>query len=311
MERRNMKGSSKGETQNPNAKWMWDAKWGFFTHFLPHMASLPSSIITAKQWNKKVNSLQVKQLGDQLSVLKTPYFFITIGQHREYYCSPNKTFDKLFGSDRGVRTERDLIADIAAELVPRGIKMCVYSNCHGSYESVHGVRSQDPKEQEMWLEVLTEWSERWGKSVSAWWLDGGRKVSYPVYKAYIKALKAGNQDALVSTKLWGALSNEQIHEDYIGGESGFLLAVSDKHHNEYRQGVSEKIPLHFLTFLGTFWGIGEPRFPVEVVTGWTKHINNLGGPVSWDCPITDSGMIPDKVYDQLAILSKKINTDAR
>ena len=85
--------------------------------------------------------------------------------------------------------------------------------------------------------------------------------------------------------------------------------MSDKHHNQYREGFSEKIPLHFLTFLGEFWGIGEPRFPVEVVTGWTQHINNMGGTVSWDCPLTDSGKIPDKVYEQLAVLSKRINND--
>ena len=294
----------------PNAKWLRDAKWGVFTHFLPHMASDPNTIMTVKKWNKKVDSFQVKQLGEQLSALKAPYFFITLGQHREFYCSPNKAFDKYFGSTRGARTERDLIADIAAELAPRGIKFCVYSNCHGSYESVYGVRSKDSKEEQMWIECLTEWSKRWGKSISAWWLDGGKKASYPVYQAYMKALKSGNKDALVSTKLWGNLSNEQVHEDYVSGESGFLMAVSDTRHHEYRQGVSEKIPLHFLTFLGEFWGIGDPRFPVEVVTGWTQHINNMGGTVSWDCPVTDSGEIPDKVYEQLAVLSRKVNAEA-
>jgi len=291
---------------NPNTEWLRDAKWGFFNHFMAHMASAPDTVMSREQWTKKVDSFQVKRFADQLSALKVPYFFITVGQHREYYCSPNKTFDKYFGSDRGARTERDLIADLAAELVPRGIKLCVYSNCHGSYESVYGVRSQDPKEEQMWIECLTEWSERWGKSISAWWLDGGKEASYPVYQAYLKALKAGNKDALVSTKLWATLSNEQVHEDYVSGESGFLMAVSDTRHKEYREGVSEKIPLHFLTFLGQFWGFGEPRFPVEVVTGWTQHINNLGGTVSWDCPLTDSGEIPDKVYEQLAVLSKSI-----
>jgi hypothetical protein len=291
--------------QNPNAQWMRDAKWGFFTHFLPHMASLPESLMTAKQWNKKVNSLNVKQLGDQLSALKAPYFFITLGQHRETYCSPNRTFDKYFGADSGTRTERDLIAEIAAELVPRGIKMCVYINCHG-YKTFSGEKSTDPKDEDMWIEVLTEWSERWGLSVSAWWLDGGKRASVPLYQAYINAMKAGNKDALVATKLWKGLSNEQMLEDFGEGESGFLLAVSDTHHNGYRKGYSENIPLHFLTFLGEFWGIGDPRFPVELVTGWTQHLNNMGGTVSWDCPITDSGEIPEKVYEQLEVLSRKV-----
>jgi len=289
-----MKGSSEGTTQNPKAKWMRDAKWGFFTHYLPHMASRPDPILTRKQWNEKVNSFQVKQLGDQLSALRVPYFFITLGQHRNYYCSPNKAFDKFFGVNEGSRTERDLIADIAEELVPRGIRMCVYSASYGANGS--------PEEQEMWLEVFTEWSERWGELISAWWIDGGKRVSLPTYQAYFNALKAGNKNALVATKLSGGIPPEKNLEDYVGGESGFLLAVSD-----WRQ--TNKIPLHFLTFLGTFWGVGEPRFPVRLVKGWTEHINNLGGPVSWDCPLTYSGTIPDKVYSQLEALSKHVNKE--
>jgi hypothetical protein len=33
----------------------------------------------------------------------------------------------------------------------------------------------------------------------------------------------------------------------------------------------------------------------------------MGGTVSWDCPVTDSGEIPDKVYEQLAVLSRKVS----
>ncbi|MDH4203843.1 MAG: hypothetical protein OEV87_13255, partial [Phycisphaerae bacterium] len=199
----------KAKIQDSKSKWMRDAKWGFFNHFLPHMASRPTPIMTRDQWNKKVNSFQVKQFADQLSSLKVPYFFITVGQAGNYFCSPNKAFDRLFGEDNGARTERDLIADIAAELLPRGIRMCVYSPSYGA--------KRTPEEQEMWLEVITEWSERWGESISAWWIDGGAKVSYAVYQAYINAFKAGNKDALVCTKLWSTLSDEQVLEDYMSG----------------------------------------------------------------------------------------------
>ena len=214
MERRNVKGSSKSGAQSPKSKWMRDAKWGFFTHYLAHMASRPTPILTAEQWNKKVNSFQVKQLGDQLSSLKAPYCFVTVGQAGNCFCSPNKTFDKLFGPNVGSRTERDLIADIAAELIPRGIRMCVYCPAYGAKGSAS-------KEQENWQEVITEWSERWGKSISAWWVDGGAEVSYPVYRAYFDAFKAGNKDALVATKLSAKLPPDQVLEDYVGGESGF------------------------------------------------------------------------------------------
>jgi hypothetical protein len=286
-----------GKVQNPRAKWMADAKWGLLAHFMGHVASDSSTLMPKEQWIKKVNSFNVKKFGDQLSALKAPYFFITIGQGGNYFCTPNKTFDKHFGKGTGARPERDLVADIIAELTPRGIRTCVYLPAYGSV-----------KDQNKWLEVITEWSERWGKSISAWWLDGTEYPSYPEYMTYINAVKAGNKDVLVATKLASRLDAEQVHEDYTFGESGFLLEVSYLHYRDYRPGITDKMQLHYLTFLGEFWGIGEPRFPVKLVTGWTQHINNLGGTVSWDIPLTDTGAIPDKVYSQLEAISYQVNS---
>lgn len=302
MERIDMENSSTGKTYNPNAQWMRDAKWGLFSHYMAHVASDSKTLMPKEQWFKKVDTFEVKPFADQLSALKVPYFFITIGQGGNYFCSPNKAFEKHFGEDTGARTQRDLVAEIAAELVPRGIKMCVYLPSYGA--------RGDPVEQEKWLEVITEWSERWGESISAWWADGFAYPDYPVYLAYINAFKAGNRNALVATKLSTRLDPGQVLEDFTFGESGFLLEVSYLHYRDYRPGVTEKMQLQYLTFLGEFWGIGEPRFPVKLVTGWTQHINNLGGTVSWDIPLTDSGEIPDKIYRQLAAISKQVNAGA-
>jgi len=305
MERRKIDDKRNGENpekvQNPKTKWMADAKWGLLSHFMAHVASDGSTLMPRDQWIKKVNSYNVKQFADQLSALRVPYFFLTIGQAGNFFCTPNKAFDKHFGPETGARPERDLVADIAAELIPRGIRMCVYLPAYGA-------GGKAVKDQEKWLEVITEWSERWGKSISAWWLDGTAYPSYPEYMAYISALRAGNKDVLVATKLSKRLSAEQIHEDYTFGESGFLLEVSYTHYQDYRPGITDKMQLHYLTFLGEFWGIGEPRFPLKLVTGWTRHINNLGGTVSWDIPLTDSGSIPEKVYRQLEAISKQVNS---
>ena len=80
---------------NPNTKWLREARWGLFTHYMVHMPSAPvPDDMTGKKWNKKVNSFKVKEFADQLTALKVPYFFITIGQGGGYYCSPNKTYEK-------------------------------------------------------------------------------------------------------------------------------------------------------------------------------------------------------------------------
>jgi len=102
---------------NPNTQWLREAKWGLFTHYLVHMPSAPvPEDMTAEKWNKKVNSFQVKKFADQLVELKVPYFFITIGQGGGYYCSPNKTYERLFGSSNGKFSSRDLVLELAKEL---------------------------------------------------------------------------------------------------------------------------------------------------------------------------------------------------
>ena len=289
-----------GKVQNPRTKWLRDAKWGLFTHYMAHVASYQNAVMSKEEWVKKVNSFDVKQFGDQLSALKVPYFFITIGQAGEHFCSPNKTLDRIYGPDTGARPERDLVADIAAELIPRGIKMCVYLPSRA--------QRLNPVELDLWLEVITEWSERWGKSISAWWFDGAATISYEKYQAYFNAAKAGNKDALVATKLSLRFPTDKVLDDYTFGESGFLLEVSSTHYRNYRPETANKMQMHFLSFLGEFWGVGEPRFPLKMVTGWTQHINNMGGTVTWDIPVTNFGTIPDKVYSQLEAISRQVNS---
>ena len=294
---------------NPQTRWLRDAQWGFFTHFLAHTASTEvSEEMNGKRWNEKVNSFRVKKLGAQLSELEAPYLFITIGQGGGYFCSPNKAYEKYFGQDDGKRSERDLVAELAAELIPRGIKMCVYLPAYGRKESA--------EIQKQWHEVITEWSERWGKSISAWWIDGGVFSDPQMYVDYNRAFKAGNPEALIAYNTgpigWHSEPKKPAteHEDYLAGEVNWRLPVSGVRpwdQKEYYMGPDVLgDQLHFLTFLGTFWGLGEPRFPDELVVGWTKHINNNGGTISWDVPLDGSGLIPENHYKQLKILSNAL-----
>ncbi len=296
---------------NPKTKWLREARWGFFTHYLPHMPSdrVPDDM-TGKLWNKKVNSFRVSDFGDQLSEIGAPYFFITIGQGGGYYCSPNSCYKPVFGSPDGRVTERDLVAELAVELVPRGIKMCVYLSAK------HGMESASKREA--YLQMIREWSERWGKSISAWWVDGGVLPTPEMYKDYTDAFKAGNKDVLIAYNTGPIGMTKDLKqpatdlEDYLAGETNWHLPVSGFRpwdQKKYYLGPNfSGDQLHFLTFLGTFWGTGDPRFPDELVNGWTKHTNLHGGTISWDVPLLDNGIIPEKHFRQLKVLSDFVNT---
>ena len=292
---------------NPNTKWLREAKWGLFTHYLAHAASTQvADEMTGQIWNKRVNSFQVTKLGEQLSELEVPYLFITIGQGGGYFCAPNKTHEKYFGTSNGRLSERDLIADLAAELVPRGTRMCVYLPAYGRKESA--------EVQKQWQEIITEWSQRWGESISAWWIDGGVFKDSATYANYTRAFKSGNPETLIAYNTgpigWNREPKQPAttYEDYLAGEVNWRLPVSGVRpwdQKEYYIGPDiSGDQLHFLTFLGSFWGLGEPRFPDELVVGWTKHTNNHGGTISWDIPLNDFGIIPESHFRQLQVLTK-------
>ena len=308
---------------NPNTQWLRDAKWGLLTHYLVHMPSGPiPEGMNAEKWNKKVNSFQIKKFADQLTELKVPYFFITIGQGGGYYCSPNSTYERYFGPSEGRLSERDLVAELAKELNSRGIKLCVYLPALGRRDSA--------ETQQKYREVITEWSERWGKSVSAWWIDGAAFQSPEVYKAYTEAFKSGNPNALVSYNVGPVgMNRRQLapvteYEDFLAGECDYFLPTSgiiprglikrkifsNFQSPDYYQGPNiAGDQLHFLNFLGAWWGTGEPRFPNALVNSWTKHVIDHSGAVTWDLPLSDDGIIPESYFKQVKALSQSINNE--
>ncbi len=305
---------------NPNTKWLRDAKWGLFTHYMVHMPSAPvPEDMTPEKWNKKVNSFQIKKFADQLTELKVPYFFITIGQGGGYYCSPNSTYERHFGPSNGKLSKRDLVAELAQELNSRGIRMCVYLPAVGRRDSV--------EKQKMWRDVITEWSKRWGKGISAWWIDGA-VYKYPeVFKAYTDAFKSGNPNALVSYNTGPVgMNRKQLrpvteHEDYLAGECDYFFPTSAKipgglvkkgvfnvkGATDYYKGPNiEGDQLHFLNFLGAWWGTGQPRFSDELAISWTKHVNDNHGAVTWDLPLSERGIIPENYFNQVKALSSAV-----
>jgi len=306
---------------NPNTEWLREAKWGMFTHYTIHPPNDPIPGMNPEKWNEKVNSFQVEKFADQLTELKVPYFFITIAHTGGYYCSPNSAYEKYFGEGEGKMSNRDLVEALGKELTSRGIKFGVYLPPSRKYAT-------DEDKMQMFREVLVEWSERWGDLVSAWWLDGAVYPQAEDYKLVSEAIKSGNPRAIIAYNGGPVgMSRKQLvpvteYEDYLAGEADYILPTSANfpegfakrkifnpfETTDYYRGPNiSGDQLHFLTFMGSWWGNGEPRFPDELVIGWTKHINNNSGAVTWDVPLSDDGIIQDSFYKQIKALSESIN----
>jgi len=316
------------EWKRADCDWFMRAGWGAFTHYLCSLYSPEGADTPAEKWYAMVESFDVEALAQQLDDVGAPYYFITLGQGSGHYCAPNEAYDRYVGIEPSKCSPRDLVSDIADALAPRGIRLLVYIPSDPSWgdpASWQPLGWQPPKErtdkrlaefQERWQDVLREWSLRWGGKVCGWWVDGCyhaddmyRHADPPNFRTFAEAMKAGNPDALVAfnpgVKVPVICHSE--YEDYTAGELSGDLAVGgwglgdnpDYCNFGPVQRMVDGAQFHVLNFLGPWWAAAPPRFPTELVVGYTRYVNAHHGVVTWDVPISADGRIPDAFLDQL------------
>lgn len=309
--------------------WLHDAKWGVFLHYLDSRAGdTDASPTSSEVWNARVDAFDVELLAGQLASVGAGYVGITLGQNSGHYCSPNATYDSFVGIEPSKCSRRDLIADLSAALEPKGIRLLTYLPAGApdtdtvAMEKLRWERGSGKRLAEFqvkWEAVIREWSERWGDKVAGWWVDGVffaddmyRHDEAPNFASLAAALKAGNPNSIVAFNpgIQTPVVCITEHEDYTAGEVDFSFPVATRYPGAepINAGRWVKGPnggeaqFHILSFLGEWWGKGPVRFSDEFVVGYTRDINALGGVVTWDVPVADSGAIPDAFLDQLALL---------
>lgn len=296
-------------------------RWGLFNHFL----CVPAGDGTGEpcspeEWNARVDAFDVELLAAQLREVGADYFCITIGQNSGHYCSPNPVYEQLVGISPSKCSRRDLIADLAAALEPQGIDLWVYlpsgAPCADAQaverlEWVDGQGKRLASFQRKWEAVIREWSLRWEERVKGWWIDGCyypdamyNFPDEPNFKSFAAAIRAGNPQAVVAFNrgLEDPFLPQCPWEDYTAGEVGDWLPIPGQKVREQLQGKK----LHVLSYLGQTWGQGKPRFPDELVAGYTKLILTQDGILTWDIPLVPNGAIPQDYRRQLQALGRML-----
>ena len=313
------------------AAWFAERGWGVFCCYLGAPPSTSGGReLSSEAWNAQVDSFDVEGLADQLVSVGAPYFFITVGQGSGHYCAPNPTYDRIAGVRPSKCSRRDLVSDLYEILNPLGIDLLVYTPAGGpwvDFEARKGLGMtlnwNDPgvdlknsswaefrlvELMRNWEAIVRDWSVRWGDKVRGWWVDGcyHADVRYPEaeepnFKTLAAALRAGNPDAIVAFNP-GVLTpviHYTRHEDYTAGE---ISAALPECPGPWVKNDGHKARYHVLSYLGETWCKGDPRFPNELVAGYTKHVISRGGIVTWDVPIQKNGLIPEPFVDQLKAL---------
>ena len=313
------------------AEWLYQAQWGVFCHYLSDIA-LKGREHTPENWNEVVNAFDVEGLAEQLTSMKARYFVITLGQNSGYYCSPNAAYDRFLGRSPSTCSTRDLVADIAKALAPRGIRLMVYLPggapdrdmqamqalgwAPGKYpiwsHPEGGPDGGDPRLegfQLKWEEIIREWSTRWGPSVVGWWFDG---CYYPIamykhpeppnFASFAGAARAGNPGSIVAFNpgVFNPVRTESPEEDYTAGE------INEPQVVELPGRFLDGNQFQVLTYLGPTWAGSPPRFSNEQAIEITRRIVSSGGAVTWDVPITPGGLIAEEYVGQLQAIGSNM-----
>lgn len=302
------------------AAWMKEARWGVMTHFLAEWI-VPSAHKDAGEWNKLVDNFDVKGLAEQLASTGAGYYLITIGQNSGFYISPNSTYDRLVGIKPSKCSRRDLIADLYEALHPKGIRLMVYlpAGAPGrdavAVKALEWTRGPYPNREfkAKWEQVIREWSQRWGKKVSGWWLDGCywpntmyRPPEPPNFATLAAAVRAGNPASIIAFNngvIYSVISLSE-HEDYTAGEANEPDRINFGG-SRFANGRVDGAYPHMLSYLGETWGKGSPRFSDDQIIGWTRKLTGKGA-VTWDAPIQPGGLISEPFLRQLRSVGKAL-----
>jgi len=303
------------------AAWMQQARWGVMTHYLADWQSQVHHLdMNVEQWNKLVEGFDVEAIAGQLQAAGAKYYQISIGQNSGYYLSPNRAYDRLTGIQPGKCSRRDLVADLAEALQKRGIRLMVYlpSGAPGADKTADAAlewqNGPHPNKefQRKWEQVIREWSLRWSRKVSGWWFDGCyfpnsmyRSADAPNFASFAAAARAGNPGAIVAFNpgvIYRIISITP-DEDFTAGEIDKPKLVTIRRSLD---GKVDGAQIQMLSYLGSTWGRGTPRFTTDEVIRYTKKVIDMRGAVTWDAPVELNGTIPQPFLDQLIALGKAL-----
>jgi hypothetical protein len=321
-----------------NTDWMHKAGWGIMTHYLGAPPSTKGGAeLTAEAWNGQIDAFDVPGLVDQVASTGAGYLLFTIGQNSGHYCAPNATYDRLVGIQPSKCSRRDLVAELSRALAAKAIRLMVYLPSGAPAADPVARKAlgwrwgrpggwQLPGEevggrladfQRKWEAIIREWSTRWGKGVSGWWVDGCyfpdemyRFPDAPNFASFAAAMKAGNPESIVAFNpgVKVPVITMTRYEDYTAGEINLpqLGKAIDACPGRWLECDGRKIQFQILTYLGTSWCRGDrPAQTTEQIIAWTRQLRAKGGAITFDVPIQRSGLIPTSFVEQLRAIGGK------
>ena len=313
--------AAEAEPAPHRAAWMQQAKWGVMVHYLADWKARDHNLqMNVEKWNQLMDGFDAEGLAEQVKSVGAGYLILTIGQNSGYFLAPNPTYDRLVGVNPSKCSRRDLMADISAALRKRDLKLIAYLPSGapaGDKAAAQALQWQNGahhnKEfQQKWEQIIRDWSVRWGDRIDGWWFDGCywpntmyRSKSAPNFESFAGAARAGNPRNAVAFNagMIPRLISVTPDEDYTAGE------INDPATVQIRRSTDGKLDgkqIQVLSYLGSTWGRGEPRFTNELAIQSSQAIRKMGGAITWDVPVQLNGRISESFVVQLRAIGSAL-----
>jgi hypothetical protein len=259
-----------------SADWMRAGQIGLSSHY---SASSPD------QLEAKARALRVGEIAGQVSRAGASRYQFILHHQSKLMMAPNAAYDAILGRG-GYASSRDVPLELYDALEERGIRLMLYVNLRFDpksacpalvREKMGGWPPNDTLVKNL-ASVYREYSLRYGKRVSGWWVDGVQAGSEwgksPDRERYFReiaeALRAGNPDAVVAFNPGLEMIRYSAENDFIAGESDDIGPLP--------AGPSlDGAQWHLWTFLGGWWGSGGKRFSDQELLEYARQTVSTGG----------------------------------
>jgi hypothetical protein len=224
----------RAESIRADASWMVEGKYGVFIHWSPLCYSLYGNRRRMEFHEESVNMFDAEAFADGIAETGAAWVCLTTSHGPQYWPGPSETIDRILP---GRTAKRDLIAEIAAALKKRSIRLMLYYHfsVHGetdvAWAEAAGAYEADPT---TWFgnveSLFRETSLRYGTDIEGFgYIDDVGSIVYrydPPWEQWARAIKAGNPNALVGLSVQGGPNVSPFNELQVDDPGSHLRPVT-------------------------------------------------------------------------------------
>lgn len=283
--------------------WFRKSGFGLMVHWTSR--SMPRSG-PRKPYAEAVRDFDVNTFAEQVAATGAGFVTLTTSHADMYFPGPLESLDRILP---GRTADRDLVADLAAALGKRGIRLMLYYNAGSSsdpaWQRASGFWETDTATfWNNWTAVVTEVGERYRDALAGWWFDDGTATYYyrsPPWERLATAAKAGSPQRIICFNPW-ILPPATEFQDYLAGEGsadptahGWLKPAD---HGRISGGAYAGLQASAAIIMESDWlhgkadsEITKPRMTAEQLAGQLRRFRELENVAMLNCEIYQDGTL--------------------